>query len=122
MELNKIRNLSDEELEIEGRKTAEQLFRLRFQLTTGQTDAVKKVRILRKDVARLKTVARERELGLRGALKTRTGVEAATAVEPVAPKAEKKAAAKGTTAAKTSVKKAAAKKSVAKAKTEEGAR
>lgn len=67
MELEKIRNLSDSELAVEGNKNAEQLFRLRFQLKLGQTDVVKKVRGLRKDIARIKTVARERELGVHGA-------------------------------------------------------
>ena len=67
MELEKIRNLGDNELAVEANKAAEQLFRLRFQLTLGQTDAIKKVRLLRKDIARFKTIVRERELGLHGA-------------------------------------------------------
>jgi large subunit ribosomal protein L29 len=40
----------------------EQMFRLRFQLSMGQTDGVKKVRELRKDRARMLTALREREL------------------------------------------------------------
>ena len=47
--------------------TAEQLFRLRFQVSLGQNDGVKKLRQLRKEIAQIKTVARERELGIRGA-------------------------------------------------------
>ena len=70
MEIEKIRNLSDGELEQQERQSAEQLFRLRFQMKLGQNEGVKKLRDLRKDVARIKTIARERELGLRGALKT----------------------------------------------------
>jgi large subunit ribosomal protein L29 len=66
MELNKIRNLSDGELVTEERKAAEQLFRLRFQMKLGQNEGVKKLRGLRKDIARIKTIARERELGLHG--------------------------------------------------------
>jgi large subunit ribosomal protein L29 len=62
MELTKIRSLSDEQLEVEQKQAAEQLFRLRFQLSLGQNDGVKKIRELRKDIARIKTVAREREL------------------------------------------------------------
>jgi large subunit ribosomal protein L29 len=62
MELTKIRNLSDEQLVTEQKQAAEQLFRLRFQLSLGQNDGVKKIRELRKDIARIKTVAREREL------------------------------------------------------------
>jgi large subunit ribosomal protein L29 len=105
MELEKIRNLSDSELTVEQTKTAEQLFRLRFQLKLGQTDGVKKLRVLRKDIARIKTVERERELGLHGA---------AHKTESSAPKkAAKKKAAKTVkpAAKKTAAKKTAAKKS-----------
>jgi len=68
METEKIRNLSDGELVEQERQSAEQLFRLRFQMRLGQNEGVKKIRELRKDVARIKTVARERELGLHGAV------------------------------------------------------
>jgi len=66
MELEKIRNFSDDELIIEEKKAAEQLFRLRFQMKLGQNEGVKKLRGLKKDIARIKTIARERELGLYG--------------------------------------------------------
>ena len=69
MELNKIRNLSDDELRAQERTSAEQLFRLRFQVSMGQNDGVKKLRQLRKEIAQIKTIARERELGVRGAVK-----------------------------------------------------
>ena len=67
METEKIRNLNDEELVRQERQSAEQLFRLRFQMKLGQNEGVKKLRDLRKDVARIKTIARERALGLHGA-------------------------------------------------------
>jgi len=67
MELEKIRNLSDAELDHQARTSAEQLFRLRFQVSMGQNDGVKKLRQLRREIAQLKTIARERELGIRGA-------------------------------------------------------
>jgi len=67
MELEKIRNLSDEELVHQEKTAAEQLFRLRFQVSLGQNDGVKKLRELRKEIAQIKTVARERALGIRGA-------------------------------------------------------
>ncbi len=67
MEPEKIRNLNDEELVRQERQSAEQLFRLRFQMKLGQNEGVKKLRDLRKDVARIKTIARERALGLHGA-------------------------------------------------------
>jgi len=69
MELNKIRALSDEELTAHEKTSAEQLFRLRFQVSMGQNDGVKKLRQLRKEIAQIKTVARERALGVRGAAK-----------------------------------------------------
>ena len=67
MELTKIRNLSDEELKHQEKTSAEQLFRIRFQVALGQNDGVKKLRQLRKEIAQIKTVARERELGIHGA-------------------------------------------------------
>jgi large subunit ribosomal protein L29 len=66
MELNKIRSLSDEELVAHEKTSAEQLFRLRFQVSMGQNDGVKKLRQLRKEIAQIKTVARERQLGVGG--------------------------------------------------------
>jgi large subunit ribosomal protein L29 len=67
MELAKIRNLSDEELVHQEKTTSEQLFRLRFQVSLGQNDGVKKLRQMRKEIAQIKTVARERQLGIGGA-------------------------------------------------------
>ncbi len=68
MEVNQVRELGDADLKEEARKAAEQLFRIRFNVKLGQTEAVKRVRSLRKDIARLKTIERERALGIRGAL------------------------------------------------------
>ena len=79
MELDKIRNLSDEELAHQEKTSAEQLFRLRFQVSLGQNDGVKKLRQMRKEIAQIKTVAREREIGIRGAVK-----DAAPAAEAAA--------------------------------------
>ena len=72
MELEKIRNLSDDELAHQEKTSAEQLFRLRFQVSLGQNDGVKKLRQLRKEIAQIKTVSRERQLGVRGAKKAET--------------------------------------------------
>jgi large subunit ribosomal protein L29 len=65
METEKIRNLNDDELVRQEKQSAEQLFRLRFQMKLGQNEGVKKLRDLRKDVARIKTIARERALGVK---------------------------------------------------------
>ena len=68
MELDKIRSLSDAELAHQEKTASEQLFRIRFQVSLGQNDGVKKLRLLRKEIAQITTVARERELNIRGAV------------------------------------------------------
>ena len=73
MELAKIRSLSDEELTTAVKDSAEQLFRLRFQVSLGQNDGVKKRRELRKEIAQIKTVARERELSVGAAAQPKKG-------------------------------------------------
>jgi large subunit ribosomal protein L29 len=88
MELEKIRNLSDGELKLEESKISEQLFRLRFQLKLGQTDGVRKLRELKREIARFKTVTRERELSIHGAA-PKAEPAAAVAAEPKPKKARK---------------------------------
>jgi len=128
MELQKIRNLSDEELAHQEKTSGEQLFRLRFQVSMGQNDGVKKLRELRKEIAQIKTIARERQLGIHGELKEAT--PAAPAAEPKtkqaeavaevkAPKAAEAGAAAGKVekkARKTKTTAAAAEKKTTKAK------
>jgi large subunit ribosomal protein L29 len=58
----KLRDQDTAELNQRERELAEQVFRLRFQLSTGQAEAVTKLRTARKDLARVKTLLREREL------------------------------------------------------------
>jgi large subunit ribosomal protein L29 len=55
------RDLSVEELALRVRDLDEQLFRLRLQKSTGQIEAAHKVRAVRRDLARLKTVLREKK-------------------------------------------------------------
>jgi large subunit ribosomal protein L29 len=62
MELEKIRNLSDEELVKQQAQAGEQLFRIRFQKSLGNVEGLKKLRTLKLDIARIKTIARERTL------------------------------------------------------------
>ena len=62
MKAEKIRNLTDAELRHQERDLADQLFKLKFQMNMGQTESLKKVRGLRKDIARVKTVLRQREI------------------------------------------------------------
>jgi large subunit ribosomal protein L29 len=60
--VEKLRDLGQPELAASERELAEQVFRLRFQLTTGQAEAVARLRSARKDLARVKTLLREHEL------------------------------------------------------------
>jgi large subunit ribosomal protein L29 len=135
MELTKIRSLSDDELLHQEKTSAEQLFRLRFQVSMGQNDGVKKLRQLRKEIAQIKTVSRERELGVRGAQHELVSTlpaseEKKSAAKKTVKKTVKKAAkpAKGKSGAKKSVKKGprstakkSAKKSAAASATKKGA-
>jgi large subunit ribosomal protein L29 len=62
METDKIRNLTSDELVQQEKESMDQLFRLKFQMKMGQTESLNKIRGLRKDIARMKTIARQREL------------------------------------------------------------
>jgi large subunit ribosomal protein L29 len=62
MDSNKIRNLTDAELLHQERELNDQLFKLKFQMKMGQTESLKKIHGLRKDIARVKTIKREKEL------------------------------------------------------------
>jgi large subunit ribosomal protein L29 len=106
MEMDKIVNLDKEELVQQAHQSAEQIFRLRFQMKMGQNEGLKKLRELKKDIARIKTVERQRELGIATHAHARVN---ATETE-AAPKRKKKTA-KKSAAAKGSKKKAAKKTS-----------
>jgi large subunit ribosomal protein L29 len=58
----KLRDMNPNELEVQQRELAEQIFRLRFQLSTGQAEGLKKLREAKRDLARIKTLLRETEL------------------------------------------------------------
>ena len=59
-----LRDLSDEELDTKLAEAKEELFNLRFQLVTGQLDNPMAIKVVRKEVARILTVIRERELAV----------------------------------------------------------
>ena len=61
-----LRGFNDERLVEELRKAKEELFNLRFQSATGQLDNHGRLRAVRKDIARIYTEMRERELGIGG--------------------------------------------------------
>ena len=62
MELNKIREMSEMELNAELLKMKKDLFNLRFQHVTGQLENPLKLREMKRDIARVKTIIREKEL------------------------------------------------------------
>lgn len=87
MEAEKFRNLTDAELEHQQRELHDQLFRMKFQLKMGQAESLNKIRGLRKDVARVHTIIREKQLGI---VHKHAAASAATSeAEPAAEKTTK---------------------------------
>ncbi|MCL6581732.1 MAG: 50S ribosomal protein L29 [Firmicutes bacterium] len=62
MKVDQIRQLSDEEIQAKLKEFKEELFNLRFQLATGQLDNPMRLRAVRKNIARVKTIQRERQI------------------------------------------------------------
>jgi large subunit ribosomal protein L29 len=58
-----IRDLSAEELDAQLKNSKQELFNLRFQLVTGQLDNPMRIRDVKRTIARIKTIMRERETG-----------------------------------------------------------
>jgi len=63
-ELDEMTNV---DIEAKLREAKEELFNLRFQVATGQLDNNRRLQVIRKDIARIYTIMRERELGLSAA-------------------------------------------------------
>jgi len=104
-----LRDRSDDELVEELQKAKESLFNLRFQGATGQLESHGRLKAVRRDIARIYTIMRERELGIVAVVKAPAEPKKAPAkaekADAKADKAEAKAAPK-----KTAAKKAAASK------------
>ena len=62
MKANELRDLTTAEIEQKVKSLKEELFNLRFQLATGQLENTARIREVRKAIARMKTVIREREI------------------------------------------------------------
>jgi large subunit ribosomal protein L29 len=62
MKASALRELTDDELQRKGQELVEELFNLRFQLATGQIGNIGRIRAVRRDIARVKTLQRERQL------------------------------------------------------------
>lgn len=60
-ELDKYRDLSEEELQAEAARLKESLFRLKFKLALGEVDAVKRIRQEKRSLARIQTLAQQRQ-------------------------------------------------------------
>jgi large subunit ribosomal protein L29 len=63
VKVQEIRDLNDKDLEKKLDDLKEELFNLRFQMTTGQLDNVMRLREVKRSIARVKTIQRQRELG-----------------------------------------------------------
>ena len=72
---NELDELNAIDLESKLREAKEELFNLRFQAATGQLESHGRLRTVKKDIARIYTVVRERELGIRTAPGTKTEEE-----------------------------------------------
>jgi large subunit ribosomal protein L29 len=66
MKTSEIREMSDEQLELQLKDTVKNLFHLRFQSATDRLETPSEIQKAKRDVARLLTIKRERELELRG--------------------------------------------------------
>ncbi|HQA48376.1 MAG TPA: 50S ribosomal protein L29 [Bacillota bacterium] len=62
MKAKEVREMTEQELEKKAQELKGELFNLRFQLATGQLDNPMRIKQVRKSIARIKTVLREREL------------------------------------------------------------
>ena len=64
MKTKEIRNISDQDLQKQLEQSKSELFNLRFQLATGQLENPMMIGLVKKDIARIKTIIRERELNI----------------------------------------------------------
>ena len=62
MKANEIRKMSSEDLNNKVNELKNELFNLRFRLATGQLDNPQSIKMVKKDIARIKTIIRERQL------------------------------------------------------------
>jgi large subunit ribosomal protein L29 len=81
--VSELRELNDEELVVKLREAKEELFRLRFQSATGQLENNSRLKAVRKDIARVYTLMRERELGIDMVVEPEVADESAETAEAV---------------------------------------
>ena len=64
MKIEKMREMTEQELNNEALKLKQELFNLRFQHKAGQLESPKKIATCKKDIAKVNTIIRQRELGI----------------------------------------------------------
>jgi large subunit ribosomal protein L29 len=79
LKAHELDEMNDTDLEARLREAKEELFNLRFQAATGQLESHGRLRTVKKDIARIYTVVRERELGIRSVPGTENQEEGADA-------------------------------------------
>jgi len=70
MKMSELREMDDEQLGLQLKETVKNLFHLRFQSATDRLETPSEMQKAKRDVARIRTIQRERDLGLRGQKKT----------------------------------------------------
>lgn len=65
MKAKEVRDMTNDELKVKLNSLKEELFNLRFQVATGQLDNPMRIKDVRRSIARILTIIRERELGIR---------------------------------------------------------
>lgn len=77
MKSSEYRQMSDEELDLQLKDTVKNLFHLRFQSATDRLETPSEIRKARRELARIHTIIRERQIGVRGQKPTSQKVEGA---------------------------------------------
>jgi len=72
MKADDLRQMSDEQLELTLKETVKNLFHLRFQSATDRLETPSEIQKAKRDVARIKTVMKERQTGTRGQKQTKS--------------------------------------------------
>ena len=88
MKANEVRDLDSEELHVRVGELKEELFNLRFQLATGQLDNHRRMRDVRRDIARIRTILRERDFAFAARAAATAAPAPAPAEAPATPEPE----------------------------------
>lgn len=75
MKPTEVRDMDSEDLHVRAAELKEELFNLRFQLATGQLDNHRRLRVVKQDIARIRTILRERDFAVAEAAKTSAAAE-----------------------------------------------